>query len=104
MEKLSNEEIVYTYEELIDLYKFFKNLEPLTLFEEYLDSYNGIWFVTISKTLESQICITGHDVIQFLCMHTAINFKYISMHLLTGSKKDRMLISLNIQKKVEPII
>ena len=104
MEKLSNEEIAYTYDELIDLYKFFKNLEPLTSIEEYLDSYNGIWFVMIPATLDSQICITGHDVTKFLCMHAAIHFKYISMHLLTGSKKDRLLISLNMQKKVETII
>ena len=104
MKKLSNEEIVYTYDELIDLYNFFKNLEPLTSIEEYLDSYNGIWFVMISKTLDSQFCVTGHDVTKFLCMHAAINFKYISMHLLTGAKKDRILTSLNIQKKLENII
>ena len=106
MEKLSNEETVYTYDELKDLYTFFKNLEPLTSFEEYLDSYNGIWFVMIPGMIytNSQICITGQDVTKFLCMHAAINFKYISMHLLTGAKKDRILTSLNIQKKLENII
>lgn len=102
MEQLSNEEIVYTYEELIDLYKFFKNLEPLTSFEEYLDSYNGIWFVVLPITHNSQICITGQDVAKLLyAFRVKLN---TPIHLLTGSKKDRILISLNIQKKVETII
>ena len=103
MERLSNEEIAYTYGELIDLYKFFKKLESLTSIEEYLDSYNGIWFVIIPKTLDSQICVTGRDVTKFLYMY-AINFEDISVHLLTGSKKDRILTSLNIQKKLKNII
>ena len=102
MEKLSNEEIIYTYDELLDLYKFFKNLEPLASFEEYLDSYNGIWFVVLPITHDSQICITGHDVAKLLySFRVKLN---TPIHLFTGSKKDRMLISLNIQKKVEPII
>lgn len=102
MEQLSNEEIVYIYEELIDLYKFFKNLEPLISFEEYLDSYNGIWFVVLPITHDSRICITGHDVANLLyTFRVKLN---TPIHLLTGSKKDRILISLNIQKKVEIII
>lgn len=102
MERLSNEEIVYTYEELIDLYKFFTNLEPLRSFEEYLDSYNGIWFVMIPVTLDSQVCITGHDVTKFL--YTFSVKLNTSIHLLTGSKKDKLLTVLNIQRKLKNII